>query len=87
MTPPNTPRKDEVREIAEALSDAQRAALTKAEVDGNLGRYFSRFISIPAGRGLVKAGLATAVWSGVMLSRLGEQVRAYLKESGDADQA
>jgi hypothetical protein len=73
-------------EIAK-LTKAQREALIKAELDGNLGRYFSRFISAPAGRGLVKAGLGTAVWSGIMLSQTGLAVRAFLasKEQADAD--
>lgn len=66
--------------VAAGLTKAQREALLKAELDGNLGRYFARFISEPAGRGLVKAGLGTAVWSGVMLSALGLAVRASLHD-------
>ena len=68
------------REIAGKLTKAQREALLKAELDGNLGRYFSRFISMQAGRGLIKAGLGTAVWSGVVLSARGLAVRTILQE-------
>lgn len=68
----------QVRAVAGKLTRAQLEALIKAEPDGTLGRYFARFISVPAGRGLVKAQLGTAVWSGVMLSSLGEQVREHL---------
>lgn len=69
----------EAEKIAAGLTKAQREALIRAELDGNLGRYFSRFISAPAGRGLIKAKLGTAVWSGVMLNALGEEVRALLE--------
>lgn len=65
--------------LAGKLTKAQADALIKAEIDGTLGRYFSRFISVPAGRGLVKAGLATAVWSGVVLSKKGEALRNHLR--------
>lgn len=71
-----------IAQIAEKLTKAQRAAVAKAGLDGQLNRYFSRFISVPAGRGLVRAGLGTAVWSGVMLSTTGEAVRAHLLSEG-----
>ncbi|WP_293921181.1 hypothetical protein [Sphingobium sp. UBA5915] len=71
----------DIEKIAAALTEAEREALLKAEIDGNLGRWFSRFISIPAGKGLVRRGLATTVWSGVMLSSTGLAVRAHLENS------
>jgi len=71
----------DIEKIAAGLTAAQRKALLKAELDGNLGCWFSRFISISAGKGLVRRGLATAVWSGVVLSSTGLAVRAHLENS------
>lgn len=73
------PSVSEAEKIAAGLSKAQREALINAELDGNLGLYFARFISVPTGRGLVKARLATAVWSGVMISDRGLEIRGILQ--------
>lgn len=67
-------------EVAAKLTKAQRKALMRAELDEKVDRYFVRFISISIGRGLVKAGLGTAVWSGVVLSDLGLRVAQHLKQ-------
>lgn len=71
---------ESVERIARGLTKAQREVLVRAEMDGNLGRYFSRFIGVAEGKALVKAQLATAVWSGIMLSARGLAVRQHLLE-------
>lgn len=69
----------DVADIAGQLTKAEKAAIVKAELDGNLNRYFSRFIGMREGKALVRRGLGTAVWSGIMLSTSGEAVRAHLQ--------
>lgn len=69
---------EDVEAIVRGLSPADKGALIDAERDGNLGRYFTRFIARHVGKRLVRLGLGTAVWSGVMLSTTGEAVRTYL---------
>jgi hypothetical protein len=69
----------DIEAIARGLTKAQREALMKAELDRGIGRYFSRFISISAGKGLIKARLGTAVWSGVMINDRGLAVRDHLQ--------
>lgn len=81
MTDHSPDHAERARSLAAGLTKAQREALLKAELDDNVDRYFTRFISEPAGRSLVKAGLGTAVWSGVMLSELGLAVRASLHDT------
>lgn len=76
MTPPDP---QQVAEIAGRLSKAQREAIAKAEFDGKVGRYFSRFIGEREGKALVRLGLGTAVWSGLMLSSSGEAVRNFIQ--------
>ncbi|WP_370171332.1 hypothetical protein [Sphingobium abikonense] len=67
--------------LAKGLTAEQREAVLKAEYNDKVGRWFARFISIHAGKGLVCHGLATAVWSGAMLSSTGEALRTYLMEN------
>jgi hypothetical protein len=74
MTPPNTPRKDEVREIAAKLTKAQRASLhTLREPDGR-GKW-------PARHALVGKGLFE--YHPWRPTAIGLEIRAYLKESGN----
>ncbi len=73
MTPPNTPRKDEVREIAEALSEAQREALIAGK--WNVHEHAIRLCHI----GILRKTPGYFV----ELTPLGLEIRAYLKESGD----
>ena len=68
----------DIAAIVAKLTPGVRDALARAELDGNLGRYFTRWTTVKVGKALVKQELGTAVWSGVMLSSLGEQVRAAL---------
>lgn len=80
MTSASRSKGEDVAAVAAKLTAGQRTALLRAELDGNLDRYFARFISVPVGRGLVRAQLGTAVWSGVVLSELGVTVRAHLTD-------
>lgn len=74
------PTAAELDAICARLTKAQLEALVKAELDGHLGRYFSRFISVAERRGLVKARLGIAVFFGVMLTPLGVATRKRLIE-------
>lgn len=68
-------------EIAKGLTEAQKRALLKAEIDGHLGYRFVRWWQATGAtlRAIRRKGLATAVWSGVMLNDTGLAVRAILE--------
>lgn len=89
MTPPNTPRKDEVREIAEALSEAQRKALFgKCGVPRSNMENASDCIcghpaacELPQIRPLPLAYTRDRWPNGIVLTPLGIAVRKYLESS------
>ena len=74
MTDPQT--------IASKLTKAQRAAVMRAESDGDLGLRFVRWWHADARtlRALVKKDLGTSCWSGLFLTPSGELVRTHLEK-------
>lgn len=68
----------EIARVAEGLTKAQRAAILRAELDGELGNYFIRFPTKEVGKPIHDAGLTTLVWSGLMLNRTGLALRTHL---------
>lgn len=75
------PTNREAQGEVERLTPAQRAAILRAEPDGKLGHYFIRqwLANARTLRSLCKRGMATRVWSGVMLSPTGLAVRQALQ--------
>lgn len=71
----------EIIQIAARLSAGQREALLCAEPDGSLGKHFVRSwcTNHKDRRWLVRSGMGTAVWSGVMLSETGLTLAQYLR--------
>ena len=72
----------EAQRIADSLSEAQRRALLRAEPDGHLGHHFVRWwhANAPTLKALRRAGMGTTVWSGLALTPLGLEVKAYLQQ-------
>lgn len=68
-------------QIAAGLTKAQRDAIVSAEPDGQLGKCFIRWwqAGTKTMASLRRKQLATTVWSGVVLSDTGLQVRAILR--------
>ena len=104
MTPPNTPRKDEVREIADGLTRAQREALLSAQPDRwmnskEIGATGATLSSLcwhwPKGADPISPCISffsrdyedRPLRYCYRLSTFGLEIRAYLKESGNANQA
>jgi len=90
MTPPNTPRKDEVREIAANLTKAQRACIMNGSWQPKGWGAIRRHAKIHPHHhrvfGLARFFDHGANWrAGYFLTPLGLEIRAKLKESGNAD--
>jgi hypothetical protein len=72
--------------IAASLTEAQREALLRAEADGHLGKLFVRWWHANGRtlRSLTRRHLSSVVWSGVVLTPLGEAVRRELEGGSHA---
>lgn len=71
-------------DIVRGMTKAQADAVLRAEEDGHLGNLFIRWWQANGRtlRALRRKGLGISVWSGVMLSKAGLEVRARLLSSG-----
>jgi len=82
MTPTARSADAHVREMARGLSEAQRAAICRAEQDGHLAKFFVRWWHANGRtiRSLVRKGFGVTVWSGAILTPRGEELRRHLME-------